>query len=66
MDILRRKVDVDIKSSRLLWKKRGVPGILAAQKKIILDEITFSCPSNQITAIIVGHIPQIYSRSNRP
>jgi hypothetical protein len=52
MDIIRQKVDVEVKGLGLSWVR---PGHLffKHQQKRILDNVTFSCPAGQITAIMV-------------
>ncbi|KAG8839536.1 hypothetical protein FRC18_010315 [Serendipita sp. 400] len=51
MDIIRQRVDVEVKGLGLSWKRPGFL-FLKRQQKRIIDNVTFQCPSGQITAII--------------
>ncbi|CAG7851806.1 ABC transporter G family member 6 Short=ABC transporter ABCG.6; Short=AtABCG6; AltName: Full=White-brown complex homolog protein 6; Short=AtWBC6 [Serendipita indica DSM 11827] len=51
MDIARQRVDVVVKNVGLTWI-RPARLLMKEKKKQILHDITFSCPSGQITAIM--------------
>ncbi|KAG8836185.1 hypothetical protein FRC17_009528 [Serendipita sp. 399] len=51
MDIIRQRVDVQVKGLGLSWMRPGFL-FLKRRERRILDNITFSCPAGKITAII--------------
>lgn len=53
MDLVRQRVHVEVKGLGLSWVRPGRL-IFSEQKKEILNNITFSCPPGQITAIMVS------------
>jgi hypothetical protein len=55
MDIIRQRVDVEVRGLGFSWVRPGRL-MFSEQKKQILDNITFSCPAGQITAIMVSRL----------
>ena len=53
MDIVRKRVRVEAKGVGLSWIRRG-RFILSERRKRILDNLNFTCPAGQITAIMVS------------
>jgi hypothetical protein len=53
MDIVRQRVDVEVNGLGFSWIRPGRL-MFPEQKKQILENITFSCPAGQVTAIMVS------------
>jgi hypothetical protein len=53
MDIVRQKVHVEVRGLGLSWVRPGRL-IVSEQRKRILDNVNFTCPAGQITAIMVS------------
>lgn len=55
MNIIRQRIDLEVKDLELSWFRVGF-GPLKKQQKNILQEINFRAPAGQITAILVGSL----------
>ncbi|KAJ7456457.1 P-loop containing nucleoside triphosphate hydrolase protein [Mycena latifolia] len=53
MDIVRAKIDVEIRNTSFKWVRKGLPfGLRKAEEKPILDEITSFFPAGEVSAIL--------------
>lgn len=48
------KADWQVRNLSLTWAKRAIPGISGPKTKVILDDVSMSFPSGQVSAILVS------------
>ncbi|KAJ7293859.1 P-loop containing nucleoside triphosphate hydrolase protein [Mycena rebaudengoi] len=52
MDITRARINVEMRSVSFKWVKQGVPLLIHAEEKPILNKITSSFPAGEVSAIL--------------